>query len=1034
MQTTDGGVRMWLLPSGATDGSLVDTSVQVNLSHLASGAYKYQVNTGIQGVRTWQTSPTTFTTGIVGSTSTHESKVVVINDLNSVFGAGWNIAGLQRLVVNDDNSVLLIDGDGTHTIFSETPFPPLSGGGYGNNAVAAAAATTLTYFSPPGDFSKLEQIATGGFLRTTKDGTRYEFNSQGLMVAATDRLGNQTQHIYNALGQIQKIIDPVGLETKFIYVGSRVKYIVDPANRTTTLDYDPAGNLMSITDPDGITKNQYSYDGNHRVTSSIDPTGQLKTSTYDAESGRAKEATREDGSIVKITPIETQGLKNLSSTTTLAALATAQLIPAKPVATYIDGNGNTIINELDRRGKVVASTDGIGRQTQNIRDGNSLTTTQVDARGYSTYYGYDLRGNVTSIADIDFSAYKYYTYDSTFNQLTSVTDELGRTTLYDLDTTTGNVLKSTRVVGLLDTTSTETNDIVTSYTYTTSGQLDLVTDALLHITDYDYDVYGNLIKTTSAKGTIDQTVEQYQYDLAGNRTDSFDALGRQTKYIYNSTNMLLQTIDALGGTTTYNYDAMGHQTRVIDALGHETKMTYDSRGRLISTLDANGGITTDSYDNNGNLIEIRRQKSTLRSEDLVTKYQYDARNRLIGMIAADGGISSTQYDLNNNLTGNIDSLGHQTQQFYDSRNRLIRSVDALGNETKYTYNAVNELIAITDAKGNTTTYQYDELGRQITTTDALGYITRTEYDKLGNITATIDANNNRTEYSYDALNRRTEVKDAQNNLYLTSYDKVGNIFSITDALSRITSYSYDNLDRQTSITDALGHTSSYVYNQVGNIISTTDALNRTTNYGYDNLNRRISTTDALNQTQSITYDILGNVSTATDELGRITSYEYDKLDRLINTTDPLLHTTNTSYDTERNVLSTTDALGNKTSYLYDNNNRQVRVIDAKLGITKTSYDAVGNVNQITDSVNNSTTYSYDAVDRLVTDTNQLGKVRIYSYDAVGNRIQTVDRNGRTIAYNYDTLNRQTTERWLDSSNATIKTFSASYDAVVPCEC
>jgi RHS repeat-associated protein len=87
------------------------------------------------------------------------------------------------------------------------------------------------------------------------------------------------------------------------------------------------------------------------------------------------------------------------------------------------------------------------------------------------------------------------------------------------------------------------------------------------------------------------------------------------------------------------------------------------------------------------------------------------------------------------------------------------------------------------------------------------------------------------------------------------------------------------------------------------------------------------------------------------------------------------------------------------------------------------------VSTVTDSVNNTTTYGYDAVDRLITDTNQLNKTRTRSYDNVGNLTQTTDRNGRKVAYNYDTLNRQTAERWLDSSNGTIKTFSAGYDAV-----
>ena len=142
-----------------------------------------------------------------------------------------------------------------------------------------------------------------------------------------------------------------------------------------------------------------------------------------------------------------------------------------------------------------------------------------------------------------------------------------------------------------------------------------------------------------------------------------------------------------------------------------------------------------------------------------------------------------------------------------------------------------------------------------------------------------------------------------------------------------------------------------------------------------------------------------------------------------------MHTTRTSYDTEGNVLSTTDVIGNVTSYLYDKNNRRIQITDAKGGTTKTGYDTVGNIATITDSVNNTTTYGYDALDRLITDTNQLNKTRTRNYDNVGNLTQTTDRNSRKVAYSYDTLNRQTSEQWLDSNSATIKTFSASYDAV-----
>ena len=1411
------------------NGGRIDTGIQADLSHLQSGAYQFELVTGIRGLRTVNNRNQLF-----GTTDTQTDRVIVVNDSDSVFGGGWNVSGLQKLIVNEDNSALLIDGNGGRWLFE----PP----------------TNNIYQSPIKDFSKLERLADGTFQRTTKDGTRYLFNAQGLMVNATDIQGNTTQHIYNGLGQIQQIVDPVGLTTTFNYTGNRVTSIVDPAGRTTKLEYDSQGNLVSVIDPNG-SKNQYGYDSDHQVTSSTDKTGQVKTGTYD-EFGRAKTATREDGTIVEINPVQVQGLLNRQQTTNLDNIIAIEKLSANSVSTYIDANGRVTSTTLTEDGHALARIDEIGVRERNTYNDQNLVASRTDGRGNTIKYEYDERGNVirTSeeiagavtentdgnlfedgirvvtqtglefldnsgyydspvfadiprvIGDIDndgfndiivrnrtqnynilmgdadglfstrfsipanafgqinvinqldltdidadgdldlianlpidggggygggygaqvfaaasllqdpvlvylnqgngqfntpvvlplqaksdgfvtgdfngdgkldiivrsdissarinnvyplvlytgngqggwsqsdvnitgidanssfvgglqmsaidvdkdgrtelvfnqpggLSIYKYvnpcvwlktdsyatnfntsryrmttgdvnhdgltdivtigseemnmflgqtngsfqvkqvnpfdndlvfnynnsrlqivdvngdgksdlavfgtdnnnrqsvkvytlnaaedviqlgnttkvddyntingvesytkidrladingdgtvellllvqnpanygydlgvidnrsivretitltksYAYDPKFNKLTSATDELGRKTLYDLDSNTGNVLKTTRVIGQLDSTSGETNDVITSYTYTSSGQLDIITDALGRLTDYDYDVYGNLVKTISAKGTIDEAVEQYQYDLAGNQTASIDALERKTNYIYNSTNMLLQSIDALGGTTTYNYDKMGHQTSLTDALGRVTKMTYDSRGRLVGTTDANNGTSTNAYDNNGNL------RSVSDSLGRVTQYQYDARNRLIGTIGADGGTTSTKYDLNDNLTGSKDSLGHTTQQFYDSRNRLSRAVDAEGNQTTYSYDVGNQLIAIKDAKGHITSYQYDELGRQISTTDALGHVTRTEYDKLGNVVAAVDANSNRTEYSYDALNRRVSVKDANSGITTTSYDKVGNVLGVTDALLRTTSYNYDALDRQISLTDALGHTSTSVYNAVGNIISTTDALNRTTSYSYDNLNRRIATIDALNQTQSVTYDKIGNVLSATDELGHVTNYGYDSLDRQTTITDPLGHISSTSYDTEGNVTSSTDSLGNITRYLYDNANRQVRVIDAKLGVTKTSYDAVGNVASITDSVNNTTTYTYDAVDRLITDTNQLNKTRTRSYDNVGNLTQTVDRNGRKVAYNYDTLNRQTAERWLDGSNATIKTFSSSYDAV-----
>jgi RHS repeat-associated protein len=617
-------------------------------------------------------------------------------------------------------------------------------------------------------------------------------------------------------------------------------------------------------------------------------------------------------------------------------------------------------------------------------------------------------------------AQRHYTYDSRFNQLTSFTDELGHKTLYDLDPRNGKVIKSTRIVGQLDTASSETDDIITSYTYDFSGQLDTLIDALGHVTDYDRTGY--VTRKTSAKGTSDEIIESYVHTIGGSLANYTDALGHQSNSVYNVFDKAIRTIDALGGITTYSYDLMANPILATDSLGHSTKKIYDSRRRLVSNLDANGGLTTYTYDNNGNVLSITDPLKR------VLKYQYDGRNRLVSKKDADGNNTSVIYDLNDNIIGITDSLGNSSRASYDSRDNLIRTVDALGNVTAFSYDAANQLIKVIDALGHGTSYQYDELGRQTAIIDSLGYVARTEYDKLDNVTAWIDPKNNRTEYKYDALNRQIEVKDAQGSVTKTAYDKAGNIISVTDPLNHLTTFEYDALDRLIHVTDAVGNSSTRAFDSVGNLLGVTDALGRTTSYGYDNLNRQISTTDALGQTKLVAYDAADNVVGLTNELAQVTGFTYDALNRRTKITDALGHVQTTVYDSESNVRSITDALGNTTFYDYDALNRQVKKTDAKGGITSTNYDVVGNLAKITDSIGNSTTYSYDALDRLITDTNQLGFSRHYAYDAVGNEIEQVDRNGRKTTYGYDNLNRNTSEKWIGAAGENLKSIGYTYDA------
>jgi YD repeat-containing protein len=133
------------------------------------------------------------------------------------------------------------------------------------------------------------------------------------------------------------------------------------------------------------------------------------------------------------------------------------------------------------------------------------------------------------------------TYDPVYSQLTSYTDERGHLTKYTLDSL-GNTTEVRRVIGNVDGQgNTETDDVVTTITYTPSGQIDTVTDkltdSLSRTTDYDYDPQtGLLSQVTFAKGTPDQATRHYFYDQntaagrAGMITSITDERGNTTQY------------------------------------------------------------------------------------------------------------------------------------------------------------------------------------------------------------------------------------------------------------------------------------------------------------------------------------------------------------------------------------------------------------------------------------------------------------------------------------------------------------------------
>ncbi|HUG66855.1 MAG TPA: Ig-like domain-containing protein, partial [Pirellulaceae bacterium] len=371
-----GSENFWAL-EGLQAGQRTGAALPINFKDVPTGFYQYQLDSGI-----YQRNGNTF----AGSSASVDGGVTSVNLIDSPFGSGWSIAGLQQVFEDTSsltgrfaNSVLLVDGDGTELLFridfeSEEP----------------------RYISPPGDFSSLEKLGDGTFRRTMTNGMVYQFDSDGKLSTVTDRNRNEIRYEYDGVGNIERIIDPVGLEITFTYVNGRVAEIEDPAGRKTLLAYDDAGNLQQITDPDAATRT-FGYDVDHLLRSETNKRGHTETVDYDS-AGRVVSGVRADGSRVQLRAAQSQGLFDSARTTNLDGLPLA-VADFDPSASVVDGNGRVMNYELTPSGLARSASDSLGQRYALERDARNRVTAIIDGNGDRHHYTHDDRGNVVSVTD-----------------------------------------------------------------------------------------------------------------------------------------------------------------------------------------------------------------------------------------------------------------------------------------------------------------------------------------------------------------------------------------------------------------------------------------------------------------------------------------------------------------------------------------------------------------------------------------------------------------------------------------------------------
>lgn len=420
---------------------------------------------------------------------------------------------------------------------------------------------------------ELTPTASGRTLKMP-EGTRYDFNVPGRLLAITDVAGNRTTFELDALGLIFSMTDPAGKIYEFQTSGSgqalRIDRITDPAGRFIQFTYDTNRNLIAYRDQGG-NLTQFGY-ANNRVSQVTDARLAVKTIEYDAAGRAVREVLPENAE------------ERYSYTAVGTTVAETR---------YINANGKVTTWRFNGLGFPTTMIDALGRQTRIELDPvTSEVRRRIDPAGRVTQYFYKARGDLIRTVDADNKETKI-DYDPRFRKPTRIENALGHVTLLVYDPQ-GNL-----------TSFTNAENETTVFTYTAKGQLETVTDPLLRVTRFAYDVLGNLSSSTNP---AQETVTRI-YDSANRMVELVDSLNRSTRFTYDTLDRVTEVRDAASGLTKYAFDANDNLLSAHDQNNNPVERNvYDLRNRLKTRTDAKNRSASYDYDGVGNLVRMTDRK------------------------------------------------------------------------------------------------------------------------------------------------------------------------------------------------------------------------------------------------------------------------------------------------------------------------------------------------------------------------------------------------------------------------------------------
>ena len=529
------------------------------------------------------------------------------------------------------------------------------------------------------------------------------------------------------------------------------------------------------------------------------------------------------------------------------------------------------------------------------------------------------------------------------------------------------------------------------------------------VSDYTYDAYGNIIKTTLPANSKGQRMwYTYRYEPVMNMyveriDDAFGYRSEAANFDYRY-GMALRRMDLNHFYYETDIDNLGRVKAVrgpnelatgvpyIIAFDYQPKATFGKNG-----ITAPAYAVTKHYD-------IQHPSDDMETVTFVDGFGRPVQVKKDGVVttAAKGSAPKDETVMIVSGRNVYDAFGRVAKAYYPV-------TEAVGNKTAFNkaFDNVSPTVTV-----------YDVLDRAMKVTLPDNAETKTEYstDAGSNalVTTVTDALGNRQATYTDGSGKtvKTEQLSGPDGTITTSfeYDGIDRLVKVTDTEGNVTTSVYDMGDRRTEVNHPASGITTFTYDALGNVLTKQTANlkkeGKTINYEYDY--GRLTAINYPDHPENNVKYHYGGINSSHNRIGRLMlredgsgaiEYYYGKMGEVLKTV--------------RTLIVPNQAVATYvTQWKYDSHNRLLEMIYPDEEKVTYGYNLGGQV----DHVRGYKSYGYDYVNKI-------------GYDKFEQRTYLKYCNGAETFYSYDPARRRLQNLVVNAKAGTIMDNAYSYDAV-----